>query len=269
MENDYKGITWNPWHGCTKISPGCKFCYVYRQDEMYKNSVASSRCRKTSTFDLPVKLKRDGSYKVPSGSFVYTCFSSDFLLKDADEWRTECWRMIKKRSDCWFYFFTKRIDRLESLLPDDWGDGYENVLIGCTVENQDRADYRLPIFKKLPVKHKSIIAAPLLEGINIAKYLDDTIDEVSVGGESGFNARPCCYDWILDIRQQCIEKNVPFRFHQTGANFVKDGRCYRIRREFQHSQADKANINFRLEDVVLPDLLKNEEDCQLSFELDI
>ncbi len=236
---------------------------------MYKNSVASSRCRKTSTFDLPVKLKRDGSYKVPSGSFVYTCFSSDFLLKDADEWRTECWRMIKKRSDCWFYFFTKRIDRLESLLPDDWGDGYENVLIGCTVENQDRADYRLPIFKKLPVKHKSIIAAPLLEGINIAKYLDDTIDEVSVGGESGFNARPCCYDWILDIRQQCIEKNVPFRFHQTGANFVKDGRCYRIRREFQHSQADKANINFRLEDVVLPDLLKNEEDCQLSFELDI
>ncbi len=269
MENDYKGITWNPWHGCTKISPGCKYCYVYRQDEMYKNPVASSRCRKTSTFDLPVKLKRDGSYKVPSGSFVYTCFTSDFLLKDADEWRTECWRMIKKRSDCWFYFFTKRIDRLESLLPDDWGDGYENVLIGCTVENQDRADYRLPIFKKLPVKYKSIIAAPLLEGINIAKYLDDTIDEVSVGGESGFNARPCCYDWILDIRQQCIEKNVPFRFHQTGANFVKDGRCYRIRREFQHSQADKANINFRLEDVVLPDLLKNEEDCQLSFELDI
>lgn len=111
-------------------------------------------------------------------------------------------------------------------MPDDWGDGYDNVLIGCTVENQDRADYRLSIFKELPIKHKSIIIAPLLESVNISEYLDETIDEVSVGGESGYNARPCNYDWILEIRQQCIEKNIPFRFHQTGANFVKDGKCY-------------------------------------------
>ena len=45
---------WNPWHGCTKISPGCKFCYVYRQDEMYGNPTASSRCKKNAAFDLPV-----------------------------------------------------------------------------------------------------------------------------------------------------------------------------------------------------------------------
>ena len=154
-------------------------------------------------------------------------------------------------------------------MPDDWGDGYDNVLIGCTVENQDRADYRLSIFKELPIKHKSIIIAPLLESVNISEYLDETIDEVSVGGESGYNARPCNYDWILEIRQQCIEKNIPFRFHQTGANFVKDGKCYRIKRQLQHSQADKANINYRLEDVVLPDISKEDEVFQLSFEIDI
>ena len=246
MSSDY--ICWNPWHGCTKISAGCKFCYVYRQDEMYGSSVASSLCRKTANFNLPIKKKRDKSYKIPSGTILSTCFTSDFLLKDADEWRDECWEMMKIRSDCLFYFFTKRIDRLEECLPDDWGDGYENVMIGCTVENQDRADYRLPIFNSLPIKHKTIIAAPILEAINLSPYLNDSIEQVSVGGESGYNARPCCYDWILDIRNQCIEKDIPFLFHQTGANFIKDGKKYRIRRALQHSQAEKADINYKIDD---------------------
>ena len=237
---------WNPWHGCTKISPGCKYCYVYRQDEMYGNLEAASLCHKNAAFDLPVIRKRDKSYKIPPGRVVFTCFTSDFLLSDADEWRPDCWRMIKERSDCWFYFFTKRIDRLEGCLPPDWGDGYDNVLIGCTVENQDRADYRLPIFNALPIKHRSIIAAPLLEGIDISKYLNDEIEEVSVGGESGMDARECRFEWVMSLRDQCVEKNVPFRFHQTGAKFVKNGRVYRVPRAYQHAQARKAELNFRL-----------------------
>lgn len=147
LNPDYKiYMDWNPWHGCTKISPGCRYCYVYRQDEMYGAAGASSICRKTGNFDYPIKRKRDGSYKLPSGKIVFTCFTSDFLLKDADEWRAECWRMMKQRSDCLFYFFTKRIDRFMQCIPDDWGDGYDNVLVGCTVEDQRRADYRLPFF---------------------------------------------------------------------------------------------------------------------------
>ena len=93
---------WNPWHGCTKISPGCKYCYVYRQDEMYGSEISSQECRKTGNFNLPIKRKRDKSWKIPSGRIVFTCFTSDFLLKDADEWRPECWQMIKQRSDLWF-----------------------------------------------------------------------------------------------------------------------------------------------------------------------
>ncbi len=104
---------WNPWHGCTKISPGCKYCYVYRQDAMYGSDTASDIARKTANFNLPVKRKRDKTYKIPPGKIIFTCFTSDFLLKDADEWRPECWAMMKQRSDCLFYFFTKRIDRLE------------------------------------------------------------------------------------------------------------------------------------------------------------
>lgn len=251
-------VDWNPWHGCTKISPGCRHCYVYRQDEMYGSEILSSRCRKTGNFNLPIKHKRDKSWKIESGKVVFTCFTSDFLLKDADEWRGECWQMMKVRTDLCFYFFTKRIDRFMECVPDDWEDGYDNVIVGCTVENQEMADYRLPIFKQLPIKHKSIIAAPLIGPLDLSSYLDGTVEEVSVGGESGIDARPCDYDWILGIREQCIKADVPFRFHQTGAHFIKDGKMYRVKRRFQLSQAHKANIDYRIGDYFVPETVKFE-----------
>lgn len=244
---------WNPWHGCKKVSQGCQFCYVYRQDEMYGSDIASSEVRKTLAFNLPIKHKRDRSFKIPSGKVVFTCFTSDFLLEDADPWRPEAWQMIKERSDLWFYFFTKRIHRFNDVKPADWGDGYPNVLIGCTVENQAMADYRLPIFRQLPIKHKSIIASPLLEHIEISQYLDNTIEEVAAGGESGVGARPCHYDWVLSLRHQCVEKEIPFRFHQTGAYFVKDGRTFRVMRKHQLSQAHKANIDYRIGRYFVPE----------------
>ena len=58
----------------------------------------------TGSFYLPIKRKRDKSWKIESGKVVFTCFTSDFLLADADEWREECWLMMKRRSDLWFYF---------------------------------------------------------------------------------------------------------------------------------------------------------------------
>ncbi len=243
---------WNPWHGCTKISSGCRFCYVYRQDEMYGSEIASSLARKTLAFNLPVKRGRDRNYKIPSGKLVLTCFTSDFLLKDADQWRPECWEMMRLRSDCLFYFFTKRIDRLTECLPPDWGDGYDNVIIGCTVENQAMAEYRLPIFKSLPIKHKTIVVAPMLERMDISGWLDSSIEEVGVSGESGVGARPCDYSWILDLRAQCVAKGVAFRFHQTGAYFIKDGRMYRIPRRHQLSQAHKAGIDFGVNEYYAP-----------------
>lgn len=230
-------VTWNPWHGCTKYSEGCRNCYVYRQDEMFGRD--STICKKTNDFNLPIKKDRRGNYKVPSGSLIMTCFSSDFLLSDADSWRDECLEMMRLRSDCMFYFFTKRIDRLNFSLPD-------NVIVGCTCENQKMADYRLPIFKKLNIKYKTIILAPMLEKMDISKYLGSDIYEVNVSGESGSNpgVRILNYDWVLDIRNQCIKANVNFGFHQTGARFIKDGKEYRIERKYQIEQAKKANIDF-------------------------
>ena len=147
-----RSVTWNPWHGCRKLSAGCKHCYVYRIDAKYERD--SAEVRKTQNFRLPVKKDRQGRYKVESGTLIYTCFTSDFLLEEADDWRNEAWAMMRERSDCTFLFITKRIDRFLECAPPDWGDGYDNVIVCCTVENQDRTDYRLPYFLKIPAKQK-------------------------------------------------------------------------------------------------------------------
>ena len=233
---------WNPWHGCHKLSAGCVNCYVYRTDG--KHGIDSSVVVKTKSFGLPVQKKRDGSYKIGAGEMVYTCFSSDFFVEDADEWRGEAWEMIRSRPDLRFLMITKRIDRLQAVVPDDWGEGYDNVTICCTMENQERADYRLPIYRAAPVKHKIIVCEPLLSAVDLSPYLGAWVEQVIVGGESGREARTCHYDWVLDIRRQCVEHGISFRFRQTGARLLKDGRLYRIRRQFQHSQARKADIDY-------------------------
>ena len=99
--------TWNPWHGCTKISPGCYHCYVYRRDAEFGKD--ASVVSKTASFNLPIKKNRKGEYKLqPDGDYVYTCFTSDFFHPVADEWRMEAWAMMKERADLNFFFITKR-----------------------------------------------------------------------------------------------------------------------------------------------------------------
>lgn len=235
-------VIWNPWHGCHKISEGCCHCYVYRQDAMF-GAGDSSRVVRNADFDLPVRCNRSGRYKIPPGTFVATCLTSDFFVEEADEWRNEAWTIIRHRSDCTFLIITKRIDRLCESPPDDWGGGYTNVVIGCTCENQERTDYRMPIFLAAPVRNRVVICEPLLERIDIAPYLTDAIDCVYAGGESGADARVCDYEWVLDLRRQCAEAGTGFRFKQTGACFRKDGRLYRIPRNRQHSQAARAGID--------------------------
>lgn len=238
---------WNPWHGCHKISAGCQNCYVYRIDAQHGKD--SSLVEKTASFILPYERKRNGSYRIPAGEKVYTCFSSDFFLEDADCWREEAWKMIRERKDLSFYIITKRIHRLEDCIPSDWEDGYENVTICCTVENQERADFRLPIFYAAPIRHKEIICEPLLEEMDLSPYLGDWVDQLTVGGESGAKARPCDFSWVLKLRQQCIRVGVPFHFKQTGAVFVKNGRTYRIPRSQQQKQAQKAGIDYYIDTV--------------------
>ena len=138
------------------------------------------------------------------------------------------------------------------------------------MENQDRADARLPLFLKLPIRHRTVIAAPLLTALDLREYLDpEKIEELTASGESGREARPCHYEWVLSLREQCMEKGIPFQFHQTGANFVKDGRVFRIPRREQTAQARKAGIDYKIEDrtrpLVIPSGVTGPQAEQVSF----
>lgn len=239
-----KSAMWNLWHGCHKLSAGCQHCYVYRGDA--KRDVDGSIVVQTKNFDLPIRRKYNGKYKVASETFVYTCFTSDFFVEDADKWRAEAWEMMYQRSDLHFLMIIKRIDRVADYLPENWGEGYDNVTICCTVENQACADYRLPIYRAVPIKHKIIICEPLLERIDLSSYcIGEWIEQVVAGGESGYETRPCDFDWVMELRNICVENNISFWFKQTGSKFIKEGKFYNIRRQFQHSQARQAGINFK------------------------
>ena len=235
-------ITWNLWHGCHKLSPGCANCYAYRTDTKHGRDPAV--VQKTGQFSLPVRKKRNGSYAIGPGEVVYTCFTSDFLLPDADEWRPEAWEMIRQRQDLTFLFITKRIDRLSVCLPSGWGDGWDNVVVGCTVENQERAAARVPLFMDAPIRHKFLACEPLLEALDLTPWLGGWLELVMAGGESGQMARICDYEWVRSLRRQCEAAGVAFHFKQTGARFRKDGRLYAVPRPEQHRQAARAGIDW-------------------------
>lgn len=233
---------WNPWHGCIKYSEGCANCYVYRRDALYGKD--SSLVVRTGEFDLPLRKGRDGSYRIPSGSGIFACMTSDFFIEAADEWRGAAWSMMRLRSDVDFSIITKRVLRIRSCLPGDWGDGWENVAIGATVENQRRAEERFDEFLMLPVKRKFLVCEPLLGPLRLERWLKTgKIERVVVGGESGASARTLDYAWVLTLREECLRTGTGFHFKQTGARFVKDGKLYNIERLLQMPQARRAGID--------------------------
>lgn len=233
-------MLWNPWHGCHKCSPGCLNCYVYYLDK--KRGIDSTIITKSKTnFNLPLKKDRQGNYKIKSNTELATCFTSDFFIEEADPWRQEAWEIIKKRPDVNFLICTKRIERFNNAIPSDWENGYDNVIIAVTCENQEKVDERLPILLKIKAKHKYLFASPLLEEIKIDKYLETgKIELVSVGGESYENARPCDFEWVKQIKKSCDKYKVKFDYHQTGSNFIMNNKRYKIKHKEEYSQAKKA-----------------------------
>ena len=232
-------MNWEPWTGCYKASEGCDNCYFYGPNaKRYGQNVV----QKTDKFDWPVRKDAKGEYRIKGGKILATCFATDFFLAEADEWRKEIWAIIKKRTDLDFLILTKRIDRFPQSLPSDWGEGYDNVNIGCSVENQKQADYRLPLFLSYPIKRRFVACAPLLEKIDLSPYLHG-IDHVTVGGETGRDARQCDYDWVLSLREQCANAHKTFWYKNTGTFFKRDGIVEKINPFKETTIAKELDIN--------------------------
>ena len=232
-------MNWEPWTGCYKVSDGCTYCYFYGP---YSKRYGQNTVTKTPEFEKPLMKTSKGEYKIQSGKIVATCFASDFFIAEADEWRAEAWAMIKARPDLEFLILTKRIDRFYAELPADWDDGYDNVNIGCTVENQSTADYRLPLFLSYPIKRRFVACAPILSAIDLSPYIHG-IEHVSVGGETSREARECDYDWVLALREQCVKANVTFWFKNTGSVFRQNGVVAKVNPYKQNGLAKEMDIS--------------------------
>ena len=201
--------------------------------------------RTKAGFRYPLAKDRDGRYKVQSGEMLRVCMTSDFFLEEADPWRGEAWEIMRQRPDVKFFLLTKRPQRVAQQLPPGWGEGWENVMLNVTCENQRRADERIPLLLSLPFKHKGIMCAPYIGPVSIRAYLPSgQIEQVLCDGENYDGARPCHYEWVKALRDECAAYNVTFVFCGTGRRFVKDGKLYRIESQrLQSEQAFKSGLS--------------------------
>jgi protein gp37 len=172
--------------------------------------------------------------------------TSDFFLEEADPWREDAWDIIHQRPDVKFFLLTKRPERVRDCLPRDWGEGWENVMLNVSCENQHRTEERVPLLLDLPAKHKGVMCAPLLGPVDLAPYLSQgQLEQVICGGENYDGARLCDFQWVRDLRGACEAANVTFCFIETGTVFRKDGRVYHIpSKQVQSQMAYKSGISY-------------------------
>lgn len=209
---EWTNDTWNPWQGCRKISSGCKFCYMHRDKKRYGNDPTVIVKSKPATFNSPLtKLK---------GPLVFTCSWSDFFISQADLWRDEAWDIIRQTPHLTYQILTKRPENILDRLPSDWGDGWDNVWLGVSVENQDYT-WRMDILRGVPCKLRFVSAEPLLGELSLNL---DNFNWVITGGESGEgeNWRISEFGWFAGIKDQCIEANVLFFHKQNGGNIYRN-----------------------------------------------
>lgn len=237
---------WNPWHGCTKKSEGCANCYMYFLDRM-RNIDSEHVFRVKNNFDYPLQRSASGEYKVKSGETIRVCMTSDFFVPEADEWRGEAWRIIAARPDVVFYLLTKRPERVADCLPQDWGDGWENVFFNVTAENQKRADERVPILLSLPFKHRGVMVAPFIGEVSLAQYLSaGVIERVVAGGENYDGSRVLKCEWVEKLYRECVAADTTFCLIETGTRFERNGKIYNLPdKKLQSKMAYKSGYYYK------------------------
>ena len=213
--------TFNPWWGCTKVSPACDNCYAEAFSRRLGWDIWSVRNERRllsdSNWELP--LKWNAKAELAGTKERVFCAS----MSDVFEWhrgltplRAKLWELIDLTPQLIWLLLTKRPHLVKRLAP--WGDCWpENVWIGTTVENQKWADKRLDHLEDLPTDNRFVSCEPLLGELDLARQLNRrTLGWVIAGGESGTSARPSEPNWFYDLRDQCVQHRIPFHFKQWG-----------------------------------------------------
>jgi protein gp37 len=228
---EWTDATWNPVRGCTKVSPGCKFCYAEVFAERFRGVPGHPF---EHGFDLrlvPEKLEQPLRWKRPRKIFVNSMSDlfhddvpTEYIARVGDVMRRADWHL--------FQVLTKRHERMRELLTGSlrWMADLQNVAYGVSVEDRRYGLGRIASLQATPTSIRFLSIEPLLA--DLGRLNLHGIDWVIVGGESGAHARPMLRDWVVNIRRQCRSQRVPFFFkqwggtrkHQTGRTL--DGRTY-------------------------------------------
>lgn len=203
--------TWNPWRGCTKISPGCKNCYMFTAQTRYGHD--PHVVVRTRTWNAPLRWQRLAE-REKRRELVFTCSWSDWFHEAADSWREEAWSVIRLCPNLIFQILTKRPERIVDHLPGDWGDGYRNVWLGVSIES-NKFVWRANVLRLAPATVRFVSAEPLLGPLPDLEL--NGIDWLIVGGESGPGYRPMDHDWARDLRDRALSRQVAFFFKQSAA----------------------------------------------------
>lgn len=211
--------TWNLARGCHKVDEDCKYCYMYR-DSFNGTRYDPLRVIKTKTvFELPLKIKEP--------SKIFTCSLTDFFLEEIDSYRKYAWAIIKRCPQHTFQILTKRPERILQCLPDDWGDGYDNVWLGTSI-GSPKGLHRMYKLAEIPAKVRFISFEPLHEYIDVNFDIGMIInfDWIIIGGESGndtgkYRYRPCELEWIYELKESFGSCGVAVFVKQLGTHLSK------------------------------------------------
>ena len=221
---DVPGYTFNPWIGCTHVSPGCDNCYAeYMMDTRYKRVSWGARQPRQRTSEAYWKQPYRWNKKAQQAGnqpLVFCASLADvFDGEVSPQWRRDAFRIMEETPFLQWLILTKRIENASRMLPSNWMESPPaNIRIGVSAENQENLSRRVRVLSQLPFPN-FISAEPLLAPITI-EHLAKTnrIDWVIAGGESGANARPANITWFLKLKNECKATGIPFFMKQLGTH---------------------------------------------------
>lgn len=223
MENtkiEWADHTFNPWIGCTKVSPACEYCYAQvQQDQRYGRvewGVGKPRSRTSATnWKKPLTWNKQ-AIAASARPFVFCASLADVFDNEVDpQWRADLFELIERTPQLVWLLLTKRIGNVPKMverLP-------RNVALGATMADQAEYDRDSPKLEDTARMLKPLFAfgsfEPLLGPIKLDEV--NAPDWIIVGGESGRGARPMDLAWARSLRDQSKELRRVFNFKQTGA----------------------------------------------------
>jgi protein gp37 len=218
--------TFNPWWGCSKVSPGCEHCYAETWARRVGQDIwGSKQTRRFFTdkhWNEPLKWNDDAE-SAGERKRVFCASMADVFeaRRDLDEWRERLWLLIGKTPWLDWLLLTKRPQNIKAKVPwtNDWPT---NVWLGTTVDDQTRANERLPVLLQFPAARRFLSCEPLIGPVDLDAWIKrptkhlHPIDWVIAGGESGAYSRPMLPGWARKLRDQCRLAEIPFHFKQWG-----------------------------------------------------